>query len=216
MHEIRQKMEERQQQQQNQTQSKDAKGDNKNILNMYDPNARQVVHDIGDNAIQCIMKAMLQEMPPSPIPISTAIANITVNATEGATMPMTMARNGMSIYFATDTNKLTQYIIHESSVVSNFNANANENNASTKIVSRPDYSNKQSLHIDTKINGNSPETFYQVFIDLWMLAHTKCMSYGLGGFGYFGSVLSGNHHKCSKRHRSEELGSMDSCPSVGQ
>ena len=87
------------------------------------------------------------------------------------------------------------------------------------IVSRPNY-NKGSLHIDTHLNfpgreGIAPvDEFYQIFIDLWILSHTKCLSQGLGGFGHFASILSGNHLQCRNRHRTIEMGSTNRCPNT--
>jgi hypothetical protein len=45
----------------------------------------------------------------------------------------------------------------------------------------------------------SPEPGYGIFMDLWVLAHAACVSYGVGGFGRFASVLAGRH--CWARYR---------------
>jgi hypothetical protein len=43
------------------------------------------------------------------------------------------------------------------------------------------------------------EDLYPIFVDLYLLKNANCMSYGDGGFGQYGLMLSQNH-TCSKRH----------------
>jgi hypothetical protein len=157
------------------------------VINMYDPPTRAVVNEIGENAIQCAVKLF----------------------------PETR-----QVYFATDTNRIIDYLLHESPIWSPQNKNETlSTRPAIIIVSRPNY-NKGSLHIDTHLNfpgreGIAPvDEFYQIFIDLWILSHTKCLSQGLGGFGHFASILSGNHLQCRNRHRTIEMGSTNRCPNT--
>jgi len=38
-----------------------------------------------------------------------------------------------------------------------------------------------------------PRAYYDVFVDLYLLALSQCVAYDLGGFGKWGSLLGGNH-----------------------
>eukprot|EP00587_Corethron_hystrix_P006615 CAMPEP_0113319864 /NCGR_PEP_ID=MMETSP0010_2-20120614/13894_1 /TAXON_ID=216773 ORGANISM="Corethron hystrix, Strain 308" /NCGR_SAMPLE_ID=MMETSP0010_2 /ASSEMBLY_ACC=CAM_ASM_000155 /LENGTH=338 /DNA_ID=CAMNT_0000177515 /DNA_START=626 /DNA_END=1642 /DNA_ORIENTATION=+ /assembly_acc=CAM_ASM_000155 len=67
------------------------------------------------------------------------------------------------------------------------------------LVSLP--SNGENLHFDAKEFINSPvEDFYSVFVDLWLLKNAACVSYGVGWYGYFGALLTGN--ACMVQHQS--------------
>eukprot|EP00546_Thalassionema_frauenfeldii_P010593 CAMPEP_0178917884 /NCGR_PEP_ID=MMETSP0786-20121207/13511_1 /TAXON_ID=186022 /ORGANISM="Thalassionema frauenfeldii, Strain CCMP 1798" /LENGTH=451 /DNA_ID=CAMNT_0020591517 /DNA_START=125 /DNA_END=1480 /DNA_ORIENTATION=+ len=152
--------------------------------------------NIGDNAANCVVKAM----------------------------PETS-----HIYVATDTSEILDYLLHESSTwASNRTMRASREKMAldahtgppAKIVARPDY-NVSSLHFDESnfpgLSGKAPpQAYFQIFVDLWMLAHSKCISQGLGGFGHFASMLSGNHLSCRNRHRDYVLGVLDSCPSPSE
>eukprot|EP00554_Chaetoceros_debilis_P005105 CAMPEP_0194082964 /NCGR_PEP_ID=MMETSP0149-20130528/8336_1 /TAXON_ID=122233 /ORGANISM="Chaetoceros debilis, Strain MM31A-1" /LENGTH=427 /DNA_ID=CAMNT_0038765247 /DNA_START=207 /DNA_END=1490 /DNA_ORIENTATION=- len=41
---------------------------------------------------------------------------------------------------------------------------------------------------------------FPAFLDYWLMAHSQCVSYGIGGFGKFGAYLAGTG--CMIRHRS--------------
>ncbi|CAB9528831.1 expressed unknown protein [Seminavis robusta] len=68
-----------------------------------------------------------------------------------------------------------------------------------KTVARPDFE-KAAPHFDGA-KWDRPEGGYPVFEDMWMMAHAKCHTTGVGGFGRLGSVLSGNRKICASRHR---------------
>ena len=53
-----------------------------------------------------------------------------------------------------------------------------------------------------------PSDFYDTFIDLFLMANARCVSYGQGGFGKMGSMLSSNP-TCNNRHF--ENGKMVRC-----
>jgi len=90
------------------------------------------------------------------------------------------------IFFASDSLKMTskalQYGGHGYTVV-----------ARTK--------NQNPIHLDRGRhfldNSNdwqrhSPSDYYDTFVDLYLLANSRCVSYGLGGFGLLGAMLSYN------------------------
>ena len=68
-----------------------------------------------------------------------------------------------------------------------------------RVIVRTDYQ-KEAPHFDHKI-WRSAQEGYPIFVDLWLMAHAMCHSIGIGGFGRWASVLSGNHRQCSSRHR---------------
>ncbi|CAB9510577.1 expressed unknown protein [Seminavis robusta] len=68
-----------------------------------------------------------------------------------------------------------------------------------RTIARPDFE-KAAPHFDGA-KWDRPEGGYPVFEDMWMLAHAKCHTTGVGGFGRLGSVLSGNRKICASRHR---------------
>ena len=111
------------------------------------------------------------------------------------------------VYIAADTNELVRYLVQDNS------SWAFTNTSSVRVVARPDFE-KNARHFNEKVDPSreSPELFYSTFVDLWIYAHSKCMSQGLGGFGHFGSVLSGNHLTCRLRHRNYDKGMLPSCP----
>ena len=160
-------------------------------VNMGDNETQQMVKRLGDTAVKCVTKVM----------------------------PETK-----HIYVATDTNELIQYLLNENPSPklrwNDEDAGGENVGENVTIVVRPDY-NASSLHIESRnfagLEGTAPpEAFFQIFIDLWMMAHTKCLSQGLGGFGHFGSMLSGNHLTCRTRHRDYILGILDSCPTPSE
>jgi len=162
-------------------------------VDMMDNVTQQLVKKLGENAVKCVTRIM----------------------------PETKY-----VYVASDTNELIQYLLEESgSTRLRWNDAERENKTSAgendvKIVVRPDY-NVSSLHYTQRnfpgLNGTAPpEAYFQIFIDLWMLAHTKCLSQDVGGFGHFASMLSGNHLTCRAKHRDYISVILDSCPTPNE
>ena len=77
---------------------------------------------------------------------------------------------------------------------------------SIHIIARADYQ-IEPPHFD---RNRWPSPSFALFVDLWIMAHAKCHSQGVGGFGRFGSVLSGSRRTCATRHRDYE-GIVKSC-----
>ena len=165
------------------------------LVNMKHDDTRRLVHEIADNAASCAFGAM---------------------------------PHSKHVYIATDTWETVEYLMHESPLWANDHSvragnhvtNASDANRRrqppAEIVARPDYK-VPALHLNApNFHGSEgkapPEAYFSIFFDLWMLAHSKCMSQGLGGYGHFGSMLSGNHHRCRNRHRNYNEGIMESCP----
>eukprot|EP00934_Nitzschia_sp_Nitz4_P005259 Nitzschia sp. Nitz4//scaffold9_size221794//195908//196897//NITZ4_001381-RA/size221794-exonerate_protein2genome-gene-0.25-mRNA-1//1//CDS//3329561106//5249//frame0 len=59
----------------------------------------------------------------------------------------------------------------------------------------------EALHVDkfSSWNAPPPSSFYSVFVDLLIMANSRCTAYGQGGFGRFASLLSYNA-SCTRRH----------------
>jgi hypothetical protein len=73
------------------------------------------------------------------------------------------------------------------------------------VVTREDASSDGAnpLHIDKTRDWKHrpPSDFFAVFIDLYMMALSRCVTYGMGGYGRFASLMSGNA-SCSMVHMS--------------
>lgn len=75
-----------------------------------------------------------------------------------------------------------------------------------QILARSDY-HLEPPHFD---RNRWPAPNYALFVDLWIMAHASCHAQGVGGFGRFGSVLSGQRRVCATRHR-DYTGIVQSC-----
>jgi hypothetical protein len=68
-------------------------------------------------------------------------------------------------------------------------------------VATPVY-NHQPLHIglhnesDTSV---TPADFYSVFVDIYLLAQSRCVALGVGGYGFWAQIL-GYDQNCWMRH----------------
>jgi len=63
------------------------------------------------------------------------------------------------------------------------------------LAMRPNMTIQESLHSSFKESkGNTstlkPNDYFPTYIDLWMMAHSKCISHGIGGFGVFASMIT--------------------------
>ena len=164
-------------------------------VNMEDNVTRAFVQKMGDNAARCVVKAM----------------------------PETK-----HIYFASDTSEVLDYLLNDSPAWARNRDNrgnttdavATNHTKLPHIVVRPDYKvHSQHLEVRNIVGSEvaaAPKDFYQIFVDLWILSHTKCISQGVGGFAHFASMLSGNHLKCRTRHRDNQLGFLETCPSPSE
>jgi hypothetical protein len=92
------------------------------------------------------------------------------------------------IYFASDSKDATNYVIETMKVSHGVNV---------KALKR-DY---DPLHLEKTPNwrNHSISDFYDTFVDLYLLALARCLSYNVGGFGQWAVWISG-HLNCSARH----------------
>ena len=56
-----------------------------------------------------------------------------------------------------------------------------------------------------------PSAFYSIFVDLLIMSQSRCVSFGAGGFGRFGSLVSFN---VSCRIPHSKKGKMQHCPTI--
>lgn len=67
------------------------------------------------------------------------------------------------------------------------------------------------LHLDKDPNwrNRTPSEFYSVFVDLYLIGQSRCLTYSIGGFGHFG-LLMGFNASCGSRHFLGEI--LQHCP----
>ena len=97
-------------------------------------------------------------------------------------------RPGQAIYFASD------------SLVA---VDTARNIATTKNRSIGTFANdREALHLDKRYQWRSGNVadFYSTFVDLLIMSRANCISYGLGGFGRFASLISNADPSCAIRH----------------
>lgn len=94
-----------------------------------------------------------------------------------------------AIYFASDSSEAVNYMQYESPYVT----------SSHNIVSHN--TSKDLLHVDiSDYDKYEPHDFYPAFVDLYLIGNAKCVSFGMGGFGRFGQIMSYNY-TCNVNHR---------------
>jgi hypothetical protein len=124
----------------------------------------------------------------------------------------TKLKPGLPVYFASDSSKATREALEYGRSKQSANVTAT---ATATVVAR--IADTEPLHIDRGIdflqrsNGwqnVSAAAFYDTFVDLYLLAGSQCLSYGVGGYGLWGSLLSHNS-SCSNSHKKEKCGWTD-------
>ncbi len=101
-----------------------------------------------------------------------------IQKTENALNCASYLQPGDPIYFASDSR------------VAVLSASAMAASTNRKIVVFND--EKEALHLDKKFqwkSGNISD-FYPTFVDLLVMAESKCLTHGLGGYGRFANILS--------------------------
>ena len=106
---------------------------------------------------------------------------------------------GAPIFFASDSSKAAAYALE-------FGYTTKQHNI-TRIVARS--TNSEPLHLDkgAEFYGMPADTtknytaadFYDTFVDLYLLAHSRCTAYGFGNYGSWSNLMS-HDRKCSVRH----------------
>jgi hypothetical protein len=122
----------------------------------------------------------------------------------------TKLKPGLPVYFASDSSKATRAALEYGRSKQKANVTA-----TATVVAR--IADTEPLHIDRGMNflHNSNEwqnvsaaAFYDTFVDLYLLAGSQCLSYGVGGYGLWGSLLSHNS-SCRNSHKKVQCGWTD-------
>jgi hypothetical protein len=102
---------------------------------------------------------------------------------------------GLPIFFASDSKNTSRQAL------------AYAKSKGATIVARQ--TDKEPIHLDRGLDflfksddwqGRPAADFYDVFVDLFIIAGARCVAYGVGGYGSWASLLGGNHN-CSINHR---------------
>lgn len=138
------------------------------------------------------------------------IQNITDNSVNCAVKIMPETK---TVYFASDTNEPVDHLMTDSAWAPHFARGSNTTSLLSRkpsIITRPD-GTKEPTHFDKEGGHHQVEDMYPTIVDLWILSHAKCIAQGVGGFGAFASLLTGNHDTCHIVHRNDAKGSLP-CP----
>jgi hypothetical protein len=100
-------------------------------------------------------------------------------------------RPGMSIYFASDSSDATSHALkigHPAQAVRNIEITDNQYAGPRVVTSTP--IQNPPWHLDKYIGP--PERFFDTFIDLYLMAEARCVTYNKGGFGHWALLIGGN------------------------
>jgi len=87
----------------------------------------------------------------------------------------------LPVYFTSDKDENVKYMLHDSRY-----ASKQEN--PIKVIGIESMLRK---NLDEEYKIHKPEDFYPVFVDFYLMAYSKCVSYGQGGFGRFAGRVAG-------------------------
>jgi len=93
----------------------------------------------------------------------------------------------MPVYFTSDKDQNVAYMLHQSRYAYN---------QETQVIGIESMFRK---NLDEEYEGYEPEDFYPVFVDLYLMANSKCVSYGQGGYGRFAARIA--DEKCMIQHQ---------------
>lgn len=106
----------------------------------------------------------------------------------------------LPIYFATDHNNATNFMLSKNYTFSD----------GTIIQPKGIQSDKMPVHVGIReFQQFHASDYYSVFEDLLIMGGSRCVSHGIGSFGSFGAGLTGN--KCRTIHR-KHTGQIVRCP----
>jgi len=98
------------------------------------------------------------------------------------------------IFFTADDRKYVTYATSKTATLNN--------NEKLDIVTT------DHEDLDSK-SANSVESMNSIFIDLWLMKNSKCVAYGIGGYGLFGARLAGEDCLINYRYNKCEEVSPD-------
>lgn len=120
------------------------------------------------------------------------------------------------IYFMSDSSELVEYIAYDDNK-SGEKGNATAHNQTEldskvstikqmyRLISR-NVTEFPTLHIDNCCAGDSPEEYMDTFVDLYLAANARCVSFGVGNFAYMATMISGT--TCLNKHSQTDRGKI--------
>jgi hypothetical protein len=142
-----------------------------------------------------------------------------MNMIRNAVNCATKLKPGLPVYFASDSSKATLAALQYGRSKENANVTATAN-ATATVVAR--IADTEPMHLDrgsdylheSAVSTNvSASAYYDTFVDLYLLAGSQCLSYGRGGYGEWGALLSHNS-TCSSHHPGRKCAWTDYRPVV--
>jgi len=108
----------------------------------------------------------------------------------------------MPIYITSDKWKMVKYLLHDSPY-------AEKNNPPVRIVGIEDI-NRENIDEGIDFLRRTPQEFYSIFVDMLIFSHSKCVSFGQGGYGLFGARMA--DERCMIQH--QVVWNATDCPSL--
>jgi hypothetical protein len=122
----------------------------------------------------------------------------TTSQVENAVNCASLLKPGHPVYFASDSTASTHSALHYGRQIN------------ATVVART--TDTEPLHLDRgseflkrsqRWNEHNASAYYDVFVDLYLLANSACVAHGVGGYGKWGSLLSHNRECRSDHQRTE-------------
>jgi hypothetical protein len=133
-------------------------------------------------------------------------AHIRAQYKENATDNMAIVRNaihcastldpGAAVFVGSDSPQVAQFAVQYGKTVSHHSVSARMQEGITLHIDR---GRSFLSHADADWNEYPASAYFDTFVDLYLLSGAKCVTYGIGGYGHWASMLSGNS-SCSMRH----------------
>lgn len=117
------------------------------------------------------------------------------------------------VHIANDSKMPVYFTSDESNDVSYMKDNSPYSKGGSSPVNVVALTDMNRFHSDDKRfnwEKDDPRDLYPVFLDLWLMGNSKCVSYGQGGFGMFGARLA--DEGCMMQHQISW--NTADCPSV--
>lgn len=108
----------------------------------------------------------------------------------------------LPVYFTSDKVQNLYYLLNESPY-------AAQNNPPVKVVGIENL-NRDNIDEGVDYSIKKPQDFYSVFVDMLIFAHSRCVSYGQGGYGLFGARMA--DERCMIQH--QVVWNATDCPSL--
>lgn len=106
------------------------------------------------------------------------------------------------IYLSSDKSANVDFALHESKF--------SKKDSPVKVVGLEDACRKNLDQFHA--NYSRPDLMYPIFVDMWLMRESTCVSYGEGGFGLFGARLS--KFGCTFKYQKSFSWNLNSCPEI--